>query len=184
VELLGGALLLFGGVLVGLSLPKWKRRIIAAGGGLILLGIGAFFLFPLPDTTLYRIENVLSGGPSHPRELATTWVGWDTGYSTPFCRLELEENGTGRCGMWYEERGIQVWRVTSWRVHGDAIALDLDAGDRLEHMRGRVRDGTMLLEYFGSDDPRMTKNWFGPLHLVPEKAEETARLAARKELSR
>jgi hypothetical protein len=184
--LLGAMLLLFGGVGLGFALARWRRRAAVGVGLLVIAGIGgAMLILLIPReqfSTVCRILHRLWADDEHPYELVGAWVGWDTRYTNPYCRLELEEDGTGRCAFWYgtsfggysEPKPTKLWRVTRWRCSRDRIEIWLESKEGEERMRGDVYSDLLLLEYFGGD-PEPDKNWFGPLHLVPADAEDAAR---------
>jgi len=180
VQLLAaGMILLFGGVGVGLALAKWKRHFVLAAIALTLIGLAAAILTPRGHIIQCRIAEWLRSEDAHPLELVGAWVGWDTKAPPLYCRLELGEDGTGRCAMWYREETAAAWRVTRWYVSHDRIELDLTSGERQERMRGDVYRNALSLLYFGNDGAGgVTKNWLGPLLLVPEAMDKKARQAA------
>jgi len=171
-------ILLLGGISVGVALTKGKRGLFVALGLIALLGVAAVSSIPTVRIMVRcRIGGQFWSEDAHPPELVGTWVGWDASYPTPYCRLELEADGTGRCAMWYDRGSTGLWRVSSWNVSRNRIEVSVESGERREQMKGEVSDGALSLEYFGSDGPDFTKNWFGPLHLIPEEKEAEARLA-------
>lgn len=173
--------LLLGGFGLGFAFAK-RTRVLLAALGLPALLVVARVLYPSGQAVQCRLGGGFWGSDEHPPELVGAWVGWDTSYPTPCCRLELAGDGTGRCAMWYRERETGIWRVLRWSVSGDQIFVSLEAGERREQMHGRVFAGALSLMYFGSDNPELTKNWFGPLHLVPESTETEAMQAMRRAL--
>jgi hypothetical protein len=184
--LLGALLLLFGGVGLGFALAKWRRRAAVGVGLLVLAGVGGGLVLALIPRaqigTACRILHRLWTDDEHPYEIVGAWVGWDTRHTNPYCRLELEGDGTGRCAFWYgssfggysEPKPTELWRVTRWRYSRDRIEIWLESKEREERMRGDVHHDLLLLEYFGGD-PDPDYGWLGPLHLVPQDAEESAR---------
>ena len=177
-----GMILLFGGVAVGLALAKWKRHFVVAALALTLIGSVTAILIPRSSIIQCRIAEWLRSEDAHPLELVGAWVGWDTKAPPLYCRLELSADGTGRAAMWYREETAAAWRITRWSVSHDRIELDLKSGERQEQMRGDVYRNALSLRYFGNDGPGVTKNWLGPLLLVPEEMDQKARQAAGEAL--
>lgn len=176
-ELAGALLLILGGILYGFGLAKWKRPLVLTAAFLVLAGVAAALLAPrVTESVACRPGGGFLSHDAHPGQLVGAWAGWDTSYPTPYCRLELEENGRGSCAFWYgPPEGVTCWRVTAWDVRLDEIEIAIESGERREQMRGKVFDRAMSLMYFGRQGPEVRRNWFGPLWLVPEGKMETAR---------
>lgn len=182
--LVAPTVLLLGGVAIGFALARRHRRGVLVAALILPVGLSAAFLVPgAREIIQCRIGGGFWAKESHPPELVGVWVGWDTSHPTPYCRLELAAEGTGTCAFWYQPRSTGIWRVSRWTVSGNRIEVSVENGDRREEMQGEIQDGALSLRYFGSDGPEVTKNWFGPLHLVPEETEQEAKEAIRHALS-
>ena len=181
----GGMILLVSGVAFGFALAKRKRRLAATIGLIVAVGIVGLLLIPrVTEHTYCRFDSFFWSEDRHPRELVGAWVGWDAQQPMLHFRLELRENGTGRCAIWsgyHREPNVQIWRVTRWNVSRSKIGIDLETGERREGMYGTVSYGAMELRYFGESGRDET--WYGPLQLVSEDAEEDARRAIGEALA-
>ncbi|HEX5138706.1 MAG TPA: hypothetical protein VFY93_17170 [Planctomycetota bacterium] len=182
IDILPAVFILGGGIGLGFALARARRALAVVFLLLAVVGFGVAVLIPTAQAwVVCRILSTISGGDEHPFELARTWVGWDTTHTNPYCRLELERYGTGRCVLWFGsfmgKATMSVQRVTSWSFsRGNRIDIWLESEKGQEHMRGEARDGMLLLEFavINRDNPRLDEKWFGPIHLVPEETAETA----------
>jgi hypothetical protein len=168
---LGALLLLFGGLVLGSALGRRWVRGRVVGGAIAVVGTGLIVLSPVKGGTRCRIDSDFLGEGEHPRELACAWVGWATTNPAPYCRLDLEENGTGRCALWDDGSGFAIWRVTSWHLRKEQLEIDLESGERHEQLCGRLRWRSIFLDCLGQ-----------LLHLVPEETMEEAQLGATEAL--
>lgn len=174
-------LVLVGGVGIGFAFARGKYvRAWIIGLAALVVAASLVFLPRFREIVQCRIGGAFRSRDAHPPELLGAWVGWDTSFPTPYCRLELAADGTGRCDFWYERDRLGAWRVTQWEVTRDTIAIAVESGERRERMKGEVFDGALSLRYFGSDGPDVRKNWFGPLRLVREETDAEAREAVRR----
>ncbi|HEX5138705.1 MAG TPA: hypothetical protein VFY93_17165 [Planctomycetota bacterium] len=175
IEVLGVALLTAGGALYGFGLARWKRPVVLTAAFGVLIGVTLFFFAPTETegTWCGRILHDFFSKKARPEELVGAWVGWDTVLATPYCRLELNRDGTGICVLWYWPRDLKVWHVTAWEVWQDEILVSIESGGTRERMRGRLFEDVMTLEYFGSDG-QIRRRWQGPLRLIPAATAERA----------
>lgn len=182
IDLLAAAAILGGGIGLGFALARGRRGLTVVFLLLAVVGLGVILSTPGAQAwVVCRILSRIGGDDEHPFELARTWVGWDTTHTDPYCRLELEKNGTGRCVLWfgsfYGRATMSIRRVTSWSFsRGDRIDIWLESEKGEEHMRGEAHEGLLLLEFAvrNRQHPELDEKWFGPIHLVPEETAETA----------
>jgi hypothetical protein len=112
-------------------------------------------------------------------DLVGVWVGWDTRRESPYCRLELRQDGKGTCVIWVPEGGAHVHEVHEWSLAHDQVTVTLIWKGREMRMEGQLYQGLLELKYGGDDG----SPWFGPLHLVPEEVAARAAEDVREALA-